>query len=430
MRGGQRTGLLRVVAGQSGSPHHGDLGFAGRRRGRGLGFDHALDGGVQPVGHPFVEAARVDLQVGLVRHEVRLGSGAQHPHGEHRHLAGVDLACDDGLQAGDDGGRDDHRVDAGLRLEPAVAGAAEDTHPHGAGHAQEDSGTVRDHARGLRADPLGEGDVGASEPFVEPVGEHGLGAVEGLLAGLGDDHQGAAPVVAGAGQQVRRADQAGGVRVVAAGVHDRHLLAVGQGAARRAGVGQSGPLLQGQGVHVAAEQHGGSLPVAEDTDDAGAAHSRGDLVARTGQPFGHGPGGAVLLVRQLRVPVQVDVEPLDEREDLVDESHDLAAVFCDTSWIDRLRHCCHRLRDFGSMVTDRAGAPPESTRPATIVATRDGNLNTSCAARGRSGSPARPAGPGPVRPAKARCAVPLTRIPVDFPSILLCFCQKFPGVTG
>ena len=192
--GGHRAGVLRVVADQAGPADLGDLGFAGGCRGSGFGFDYAFDGRVNPVGYPLVEAARVDFQVRLVGDEVGFGSGAHHSRGEDRHLTGVDFARDDGLQACDDGCGDDHGVDTGLRLESAVARAAEDPHSHGGGHAEDDPGPVGDHSGGLGADPLGEDDVGAPEAFVETVSEHGLGAVQGLLAGLCDDHQGAAPV--------------------------------------------------------------------------------------------------------------------------------------------------------------------------------------------------------------------------------------------
>ncbi|GAB3208657.1 hypothetical protein GCM10027294_20010 [Marinactinospora endophytica] len=69
----------------------------------------------------------------------------------------------------------------------------------------------------------------------------------------------------------------------------------------------------------------------------------------------------MFLVRQLGVAVQVNVEPLDEREDLVNESHHRFAVLGDTLWIDRLRHCFHRLhrvRAWGAAVPRTWGAPP------------------------------------------------------------------------
>ena len=125
---------------------------------------------------------------------------------------------------------------------------------------------------------------------------------------------------------------------MAGGVHDRRFLAVGRRPAGGTGVGQTGLLCEGQGVHSAAEQHGRSFTVAEDPDDPGTADPGRDFVPRPGQPFGHGLGGAVLLMPTIQGFGAGQRRNPRRGENLVDESHDLAAVFRDTSWIDRLRH--------------------------------------------------------------------------------------------
>ena len=100
------------------------------------------------------------------------------------------------------------------------------------------------------------------------------------------------------------------MNVVAASVHHRYLVAVQIGGGDRAGVRQPGLFSDRQGVHVGPQQHGGSVTVVQHPDHAGAADTLVHLVAEAAEPRGHLGGGVVLLVRQLRVLVQVAVEVL------------------------------------------------------------------------------------------------------------------------
>ena len=129
-------------------------------------------------------------------------------------------------------------------------------------------------------------------------------------AGWNSATSGARPVLPAVGEQLRGPGQAGHVHVVAAGVHHRHLGAVGVGAGDRAGVGQPGRLPHRQRVHVRPQQHGRAVAVAQHPDHPGAADPLVHLEAGAPQPAGDQPRRPLLLVGQLRVPVHVPVQVL------------------------------------------------------------------------------------------------------------------------
>src|SRR4051812_31412389 len=124
-------------------------------------------------------------------------------------------------------------------------------------------------------------------------------------AGWKSTIQGAGPVLPTVGEQLRGAGQAGHVDVVAAGVHHRHLVAVGVGAGDLAGVGQSGGLPDRERIHVRPQQHRPAVPVVQDADHTGAAHPLVHLETGTPEPAGHQARGPRLLVGQLGVLVDV-----------------------------------------------------------------------------------------------------------------------------
>ena len=74
-----------------------------------------------------------------------------------------------------------------------------------------------------------------------------------------------------------------------------------------AGVGQAGLLLDGEGVHVGAEQDGGARRRAEDADHAGSADALVHVAADLVQTLDHLLRGPVLLVRKLGMGMQVAV---------------------------------------------------------------------------------------------------------------------------
>ena len=129
---------------------------------------------------------------------------------------------------------------------------------------------------------LPEHDVRPRGPLDQAVLDHRAGAGDDLFSRLEDGDDRAAPVPRGRDQALARAEQPRDVDVVAAGVHGGDLAALVVGADVLAGVGQAGPLLHGQAVHVGAEPDHGP-PFEHDTDDAGAADARRHLVATLGR---------------------------------------------------------------------------------------------------------------------------------------------------
>jgi hypothetical protein len=130
----------------------------------------------------------------------------------------------------------------------------------------------------------------------QAVIDHRPRPVAGLLGGLEQRDQRAGPVLPAPGEQVRRAGQAGHVHIVTAGVHHRHLGAVGVGAGLLARVGQPGRLAHRERVHVGAQEHDRAVAVGEHADDAGAAHRLVHLVAGPPEVLGDQTGRPVFLV--------------------------------------------------------------------------------------------------------------------------------------
>lgn len=67
------------------------------------------------------------------------------------------------------------------------------------------------------------------------------------------------------------------MHVVAAGVHDGLVDAIGIGHAFPACVGETRALFNGQGIEIGAEEDGGSWAIAEDGCDAVAAYAGFDV---------------------------------------------------------------------------------------------------------------------------------------------------------
>ena len=112
------------------------------------------------------------------------------------------------------------------------------------------------------------------------------------------------------------------MHIVAAGVHDRDRVPVGVGAGGRAGVREAGVLLDREGVHVGAQHDGRSVAVAQHPDDAGPADARTHLAAGPLELLGGLGGGALLVVRELRMGMEVAVEVLQGFDDRVESVED------------------------------------------------------------------------------------------------------------
>ena len=98
------------------------------------------------------------------------------------------------------------------------------------------------------------------------------------------------------------------MHVVAAGVGDRDLMALGVLRGRGAGVVRAGVLLDRQRVQFGPQQHRGPGAIGQEAHDSGPADAGLDRAAIRLQFPGDALGRAVLLVRQLGMAMQILVE--------------------------------------------------------------------------------------------------------------------------
>ena len=183
---------------------------------------------------------------------------------------------------------------------------AADLDVHAVGGGRDDVERHRNGPRWLAGrDVEGERVVGTRETFVEAVLQHLAGAEDALLGGLDHEDEGARPAVAAVHHLAGGSDESGDVHVVAAGVHDRLFDPGGVDLAGDRGVVETGPLLDGQAVHVGAHQDRRSLAVLKHGDDAGAADAGGHLIAERAEFAGHAGGGHVFEPGEFRVAVEV-----------------------------------------------------------------------------------------------------------------------------
>ena len=136
----------------------------------------------------------------------------------------------------------------------------------------------------------------AREPLEQPVLQHGQRPAAAFLARLEDEVDGAGEV-AGAGEILGRAEQGGGMPVMAAGMH----LARHRGAER-----QVRHLLHRQRVHVRPQaDRAVAAPVAQHADHAGPADVAMDLDPPLRQLGGDDVGGAERVEGEFRMRVEI-----------------------------------------------------------------------------------------------------------------------------
>ena len=123
----------------------------------------------------------------------------------------------------------------------------------------------------------GDDAVRLGETGIEAVFQHRHGAEADLFGGLGDHDQRALPFGLAGNEFAGRADPAGHVDVVTAGVHDAGFFAGPCRIAEGGGVGEPGFLDEWQRVHVGADHQRGAGAVLEDGDKAVAADAVLDL---------------------------------------------------------------------------------------------------------------------------------------------------------
>ena len=263
----------------------------------------------------------------MVGDDVARGAGLAAADGQHCSLGGRDLAGYDGLQPDDDHGGEHHGIDGVLRHGTVAATAVHGDLDAVSGR-QKGPGTCPHRAGDAPEDMLGQGNVRGGDAREQAVVDHCLGAVAGLLGGLEQREQGAVPLAGVIGHELGHAKQAGHMDVVAAGVGHRYLVAVGVLGGRGARVIRAGVLFDRQCVHVSPEQHGGPVSVGQHADHAGAADAGLDRAAILLQLPGDALCGALFLVGQLGVLVQIFVESLlggleavVAGQDLLDAAH-------------------------------------------------------------------------------------------------------------
>jgi hypothetical protein len=156
-----------------------------------------------------------------------------------------------------------------------------------------------------------QGVVRPREARVKPVAQHRARPRDNLLRRLRHEDDRAAPAILQRCEHARRADQAGHMKIVPAGVHRRLVAAHQILDPRAARPGHAGLLLHGQSVHVAPHQHGRTRAVFQHPDHAGVADLLGHLDAEGAQLLRHQRGGLRLHERQLGVRVQLFVDRLE-----------------------------------------------------------------------------------------------------------------------
>ena len=214
--------------------------------------------------------------------------------GQDGRLRGGGLPADQGLERGNDLGGDHHRVD-GEMGHGAVAALASD------GQAEE-----------VRAGPHRAGTDGhlarlQPRPYVQaehPVDtleharlDHGAGSAGHLLGRLEGEADSSGEILAALRQQVSQRQRDGQVHVVAASLHHAR--------ADRA-IGEPGPLLDRQPVHVGPHQHALARTLAaQGAHHAGPGHTGCDLEPEVAEVIGDHARRVDFLEGQLRLGMEV-----------------------------------------------------------------------------------------------------------------------------
>jgi hypothetical protein len=158
---------------------------------------------------------------------------------------------------------------------------------------------------------LAENHIRAGNKVEEAGVDHSLGPAARLFRGLENRDDRSLPVCALVHEPLQGPEEAGDVDVVAAGMHDRYVLAVLINTAGSAGVVQSCRLFYGQAVHVRPQQDCPARPVREDADNTGDADAGVHGETQGMKMLSRNPGGPVFLKGKLGVCMQVPVQLLN-----------------------------------------------------------------------------------------------------------------------
>ena len=220
-----------------------------------------------------------ELQLHFVGNDIVLRAAVDRAHRDDRPFQWIKPAADDGLQTGDDVRGGDDRIDGHVRP-GAVPASAENRDVHRVHVGKGPTGRVANVPdRQIMLHVQRDAEIRLGKTLEQSVFDHHAGALSDFFRRLGDQNDAASPLRAEFAEQSGGAHQHGAVYVVAAGVHDAHLGAVVFADPHFADVVQPGLFDDGQGVHVAADEHGRPVAVGHHRHHARAADAGGDLVA-------------------------------------------------------------------------------------------------------------------------------------------------------
>ena len=303
-------GQLRVVIGDGIGVGPGNVHVDGRAHGLCHAGRDLADSPVDLLAHVLVQGAYRAHHLDLLRDDVGAHAAVDAADGNDPGLLDqLQVAADDGLQGVDDLGGHDHAVDAHPRGGAVGLDAVyDDLEIVDAGVAR--SGGVAD-AAGLVHGADVQGERGVDRRVLQHAfGDHQFGAAllafrGAFLGRLEHELHGAGQIIPHFRQDRGHAHQDGHVAVVAAGVHDRYLLAVvlaDRGGAERQVVAFG----HRQAVHVGAQQHHGTrLAAPQQAHHAGVGDPGLHFHPEPCQVFSDDAGGAELAVGQFGVLVEV-----------------------------------------------------------------------------------------------------------------------------
>jgi hypothetical protein len=270
---------------------------AGPKRGAGVLRDiaHAL---LHHVQHRHAEGAHRALDLAHIGHHVGGLAGVDHRHRHHRSFHRLGVAAHYCLQRQHQLARHRHRVD-GVVWHGSVPALAPEGDLEFVARCHHRPGTHGKRAFGQPRPVVQPKHRFHRKPLEQPIVHHAFCSATTFLCGL-EDQVHRSIEIALLCQRLGRAQQHGGVAIVAAAVHLAGVLA---------GVGKGVEFRHGQRVHIGAQAHrtatGPAIAAMYHRHYAGLAQSAVRFNAPLRQLAHHHVGGTHLLKTQLGVGVQV-----------------------------------------------------------------------------------------------------------------------------
>ena len=299
---GHEAGFMRVIGGVGvGAGAQRELGCA--QMGSGHMVADALYAFKKHLARFFLQAAYSAGNDGVIRNDVLYRAAGDFADGQHSCIEWVGAARNQGLQLADDGAGHRNGVQRGVRHGGMAAFALNlDLEAEVRGH---DGAYAHRHLSCRQRRPVVQRKHGfAGEFFKQAIVHHGLGAGTAFFCWLKNQMHRAIKVGLLA-QQGRRAQQHGGVAVVATGMHAALVLA---------DVLESIDFCDRQGIHVSANANaaaritGITAFAINRRHNAGLAQTAMHLQAQSFQIRGNLVTSAGLFVLELRVGMQITAD--------------------------------------------------------------------------------------------------------------------------